>query len=716
MAVVLLVILAISLNFLQLGFVPIDRTGTFDVYAILLLAPPSLAALLLGTIAGFVLGVVTGTVLCIHSIVMPLDFQELKLVTPITSMGMFSVYGLIIGVMFALLLPRMRSCVSIVLSCFLVALAGSVTLELVSFYDPTGIETLLQVVVDTAITAIPCLFARKLTQVVRERLDDIGVREAFRMTIFVVVLLAFLITITISYVTVTLGELESANAAIKSEVNYICLQLESTKQRAAAFEKIGAATGHSLDEVKTLTPDAYEILDDSVGSVLEGYTMEQTGTVAIIDDGCIIVTDDSRLPVGSDVRELLGDEIWKAIEQSVQSGEVQRIIYSGVLTSGDNAGGYDNTMQVAYLLAGQQGDHIVMIIEPSSMVFRDRLGVMGREVVITLILLSVVFVVVTRLLSTMVARRIDQTNEALACITSGDLDVRCEVAGTREFKSLSEGTNKTVDALKRLIAEAEHRIEADLATGRAIQEGSLPKQFPAFPDVEALDLFASMDAAKEVGGDFYDFFSIDANTVAFLVADVSGKGIPGALFMMAAKAEIQSCLSSGMGMDDALTSANKYLCTHNDAGMFVTVWAAVLDWHTGQLTYVNAGHNYPLLRHGRGGSWEWLKERSGPFMGGFDMATYRPKSLVLEPGDELLLYTDGVNEAFSVDDEEYGNQRLERFLSEHIDERPHEVVQGLRKDVAAWAEGAEQSDDITILALEYKGWDDAPQILEQLPA
>jgi sigma-B regulation protein RsbU (phosphoserine phosphatase) len=244
-------------------------------------------------------------------------------------------------------------------------------------------------------------------------------------------------------------------------------------------------------------------------------------------------------------------------------------------------------------------------------------------------------------------------------------------------------------------------VSTELRTASGIQESMMPSTFPAFPDRTDFDLHASMTPAKEVGGDFYDFFLIDDHTLGFLIADVSGKGIPGALFMMAAKTEIENCLSTGVEPAEALARANKALCANNDAGMFVTVWAATLDYATGELTYVNAGHNFPLLRHGSGGEWEWLKKKCGLFLGTFDIAKYRQETLTLEPGDELLLYTDGVNEAFNVDEEEYGNDRLEAFLAAHNDLHAREMVRSLRADVASWAEGAEQSDDVTILALEY---------------
>ena len=169
--------------------------------------------------------------------------------------------------------------------------------------------------------------------------------------------------------------------------------------------------------------------------------------------------------------------------------------------------------------------------------------------------------------------------------------------------------------------------------------------------------------------------------------------------MMAAKTELANYMSSGMPLNEAVQAANRRLCQSNNAGMFVTVWAATLDYTTGLLTYVNAGHNPPLLRHD--GSWEWLRQRSGLFLGTFDTARYRSYQHVLTPGDELLLYTDGVTEAFSAQGEQYGEARLQAFAESHPDLSPHPMALTLRSAIARWAVGAEQSDDITILALEY---------------
>ena len=315
------------------------------------------------------------------------------------------------------------------------------------------------------------------------------------------------------------------------------------------------------------------------------------------------------------------------------------------------------------------------------------------------ILLGVIFAVNYVLIRHVVVRSIWRVNDRLEQITRGDLSVEVDVRGSSEFSALSDGINDTVESLREAIAAEGKRIESDLATAKAIQESALPNTFPPFPDIDAFDIYASMNAAREVGGDFYDFFTVDDHTLGFLIADVSGKGIPASLFMMEAKADLANYMKSGMELREAVRMANWNLCQGNESDMFVTVWAAMLDYRTGELTYVNAGHNYPLLR--RNGVWEWIKVRCGAFLGAFETAKFRQETIVLEPGDQLLLYTDGVNEAMNVNEEQYGNDRLEAFLAAHATFSARMLVESLLADVRRWATGAEQSDDITILSLEY---------------
>ena len=380
------------------------------------------------------------------------------------------------------------------------------------------------------------------------------------------------------------------------------------------------------------------------------------------------------------------------IEKAAATNSMDRILYDD---------GTDHLQLGSLRVTEMMDDTYVIVAEPFSVTFAQRQMMVVWTSTVMFVLLVMVYLIVGRLLRRIVTDPIDGTNRSLRKIVDGNLDELVHEVSSVEFASLSAGINTTVDTLKGWIDQARRSMERELETARAIQIGALPQQFPAFPDIDRIDLYASMDAAKDVGGDFYDFFEIDDHTVCFLIADVSGKGIPGALFMMSAKTEIQNKLSEGIEPAKAIAAANTYLCAHNEAGMFVTVWAATLDWKTGLLTYVNAGHNFPLLRHGRKGEWEWLNKKCGVFLGTYETAKYRQRTLTLQSGDELLLYTDGVNEAFSADEVEYGNERLESFLANHSDNRPKELVDSLRSDVGAWAEGAEQSDDITILAVEF---------------
>ena len=532
----------------------------------------------------------------------------------------------------------------------------------------------------------------------------LGMRGLFRIAIIVSVLSAFIILVSISYTNVSADERERAEASIRSEANYLCLQLESLGNRTAAFEQIAESLGASQQELESSSPESYRLLSDPVGDILTGYTLSETGTVAIVSGNTVIATDDRRVPVGSDVQKLLGSEICAAIETSLQSGEVQSIPYNGVFDEAGDEGAYGSNDDEAYLLAKQQGDYAVMIIEPTSMVFRDRDAVIGREVIISLVILVILGAIVDRLLSLIIARRIDRTNEVLRRITSGDLEARVEEGGTREFVSLASDINATVEALQSWIAEAEARMASELTAAQAIQESALPSTFPAYPDIPKFDIYAIMNAAREVGGDFYDFFLLedsgpDSGKLAFLVADVSGKGVPAALFMMKAKTQVRRELQSGTELSQAIEIANAELAEGNDACMFVTMWVGVLDYATGHVDYVNAGHNPPLFWQKETG-WSWLSDKSGMPLGLYAGLPYKTLSLDCKAGDKILLYTDGVTEAMSKQADLYGEKRLEAIANGYFAEHPEELVQAVRHDVAIFAQDAEQSDDITILVLE----------------
>lgn len=249
--------------------------------------------------------------------------------------------------------------------------------------------------------------------------------------------------------------------------------------------------------------------------------------------------------------------------------------------------------------------------------------------------------------------------------------------------------------------EDKRRAE-DLATARTIQVSSLPNAFPPYPNlVNSIDLFAAMRTAKEVGGDFYDFYRLDANRLALVIADVSGKGVPAAMFMMRAKTTINSVLSTGGDLVDAVAEANDKLCEGNVTTMFVTAWIGIVDLRNGKISYVNAGHNAPLVRRVNG-KVEWLRMKPNIALGAMAGMKFRVNELRLAPGDALFLYTDGVNEATNRDNVFYGDEALYNSFS-NATGTAQAVIKQMLKDVNNFTNGAPQADDITMLSFVFIG-------------
>ena len=319
-----------------------------------------------------------------------------------------------------------------------------------------------------------------------------------------------------------------------------------------------------------------------------------------------------------------------------------------------------------------------------------------------ILIFGALFILIFYLVRKLVVRNIHKINESLSAITDGNLDTVVDVRSHLEFDSLSNDINATVDTLKRYIKEAEERIDAELAFAKAIQHSALPAVHPLYDNRKEFDIFASMHTAKEVGGDFYDFYFIDEDHLAFLIADVSGKGIPAAMFMMRSKTIIKSYAESGMSVEEVFTLANEKLCEGNDAGMFVTAWMGILNIRNGKVLFANAGHNHPLVKHSDG-TFEYLKSRAGFVLAGMERVRYRKNELVLEPGDAIYLYTDGVTEATDLNEELYGEDRLHSILEKYKDETMEVICSEIKKDVDLFAGEAPQFDDITMLALKYNG-------------
>jgi len=246
------------------------------------------------------------------------------------------------------------------------------------------------------------------------------------------------------------------------------------------------------------------------------------------------------------------------------------------------------------------------------------------------------------------------------------------------------------------------RIQESLKLAADIQMGMLPKEFPAFPDREDFDLFASIIPAKEVGGDFYDFFLIDEDHLCFVIGDVSGKGVPAALFMAVTKTHVAASTIPGVEPSDILFRANNELCKENDQGMFCTIFYGILNTKTGEVHYSNGGHNPPYIVR-EDGTNEQVEGTMGIALGVMDEMDFGVNTLTLKKGESMYLYTDGVNEAMDIGGNEYSYERLEEFLTSTAGQQTTDIVGGSLSDIESFVGNAEQSDDITVLMVKYTG-------------
>ena len=267
------------------------------------------------------------------------------------------------------------------------------------------------------------------------------------------------------------------------------------------------------------------------------------------------------------------------------------------------------------------------------------------------------------------------------------------------FVDLSKRTEKYIKDITQITKETE-RVNTELNMANQIQHSMLPHTFPAFPDRHEFDIYAVMNPAKEVGGDFYDYFLVDDDHLCMVIADVSGKGIPAALFMMISKVILQNNAALGVSPAEVLYMTNSALCSGNSTDMFVTVWLGILEISTGKIVAANAGHEYPVLLHD--GKFALQKDKHGFILGGMDGMRYKNYEIQMNPGDKLFIYTDGVPEATNAENELFGLQRLVDVLNEETGASPVMILANVRSAVDEFVGEAEQFDDLTMLCMEYK--------------
>lgn len=323
-----------------------------------------------------------------------------------------------------------------------------------------------------------------------------------------------------------------------------------------------------------------------------------------------------------------------------------------------------------------------------------------------------IFIVITAV-SVYISRRLRKSIAVLekgaAAMGSGQLDVKIKLKSRDEFQELAETFNTMGCNLEQHInniaanLSEQQRIERELAVAAQIQQSMLPRKFPAFPYRNEFDIFASTVSARDVGGDFYDYFFIDANRLYFCIGDVSGKGIPAAMFMAKARALFRYEALSGIAPDQILANVGNALEKNNLSCMFASAICAILDVKTGEMIFASAGHNPPLIYDGE--AFGYITLESALVIGGIrqEKTAFKVQHLELKKGDILFMYTDGVNEAMNSSDEEYGTERLQSDLNVMAGANPKEIIDFISGKVTAHANGAVQSDDITMLSLKFQG-------------
>ena len=464
---------------------------------------------------------------------------------------------------------------------------------------------------------------------------------------------------------------------------------------------------------------------DSINALIESVDLGDKGNICIVNDqgrilfsnfkeGSLSVNEggnDLRLSADEDLKQLVSNALQgeEGVKQLSLDGAPCYVAYAPMETVG---------WSVFIILAKDEVDAPTVqlqqgldrIAEESEASAAER----AKKAVFVLLIVFIAALVITllasMLLSNRVVKPIQSLTDKVSRVGGDDLDFSWEVRSNDEtrlladaFQSLTGRMKEYVSDIQKITAEKE-RIGTELSLATKIQAGMLPNIFPAFPDRKDFDIYASMTPAKEVGGDFYDFFLIDEEHLALVIADVSGKGVPAALFMMGSMIMIRSGIQNGFSPAQTLTQVNEQICAGNHENMFVTVWLGILDLKSGKLIAANAGHEYPILKQ-PGEEFELVKDPHGFVLGGLPGRHYKEYEWQLKPGSRLFVYTDGVPEAGDQSLTLFGTDRLLQVLRRTENESPETILEAVAAEVRGYVGDAPQFDDLTMLCLEYKGTD-----------
>ena len=409
-------------------------------------------------------------------------------------------------------------------------------------------------------------------------------------------------------------------------------------------------------------------------------TIGDSGYAVIAEDNEILVTGLNALEVGR-LTDLVRD--YEQVPQDTACGmNVNGVPGFGIVKIVNN--------------------YTILFFVPDSETYAERDRTLGMLFSGLILLFVILFELISVLVERNVVQKIQEVNGSLSEIRAGNLNEKVTVAGNTEFEELSLGINTTVDALKGTMREIAEKNRAELEFAREVQTAVLPSGSLTGHGEFGCTVLGYMRPAREVGGDFYDYFLIGEDKLGFVIADVSGKGIPAALFMMRAMTLISNFVLEGKSPAEALQRANVELCENNDKGMFVTVWLGILELQTGTLEFANAAHNPPLLKKS-GEPFAYMDHktyRRGLVLAGLPETRYRNNVISLGRGDMLFLYTDGVTEAANTKMELYGEQRLLACLEANFMLEQEDLIREVRADIDRFAAGMEQYDDITMLVLK----------------
>ncbi len=442
----------------------------------------------------------------------------------------------------------------------------------------------------------------------------------------------------------------------------------------------GVAYGDGYLQVGYTAKQIQESINQEVVGATKNSHVGTSGYILIMDEGCSIVS------APEEMENALSEKAKKTITGAKEGKTITCTL-----------NGQESYCQVL----PAEGYYIVSVL-PVAEALKSRNIAVYVNSFMEILIFATLFFVIYMLIKLIVVNQIKTVNSSLRRITGGDLSETVNVRSSEEFASLSDDINSTVDTLKEYIAQASARIDAELEFARDIQKSALPKTDKVYGEREDFDICATMNAAKEVGGDFYDFYMTEDEILHFLIADVSGKGIPAAMFMMRAKTELQTLTEAGFSLDVVFTEGNNALCEGNDAGMFVTAWQGSINLENGTIRFANAGHNPPVIQK-EDGTFEYMDIKSGFVLAGMEGVGYRVQEAKLAPGSTIFLYTDGVTEATNAENQLYGESRLLRVLNAGGKESMDELCRMVKEDVDRFVGDAPQFDDITMLALRYIG-------------